>query len=49
MKDDRVMYGDIENIRKLIESNSILDAVEKEIGPLTLARDVDLPRPNVRF
>lgn len=48
MKDDRVMYPDIEEIRQLIESNAILDAVESEIGPLQLARDVtDLPGPNV--
>ncbi len=48
MKDDRVMYTDIEAIRQLIESNAILDAVEKEVGPLALARDMqDLPRPTV--
>ncbi len=48
LKDDRVLYPDIEAIRQLIESNTILDAVEKEIGPLLLARDMqDLPRPNV--
>ena len=47
MKDDRVMYPDIEEIRLLIESNTILDAVEKEVGPLLLSRDMDLPRPNV--
>jgi len=47
MKDDRVMYPDIEAIRQLIESNTILDAVESEIGPLLMARDMDLPRPNV--
>ncbi len=48
MKDDRVMYPDIEAIRQLIESNIILDAVEREIGPLYLARDMkDLPQPNV--
>jgi histidine ammonia-lyase len=50
LKDDRVLYPDIEAIRQLVESNAILDAVEKEIGPLLLARDVqDLPRPNVPF
>lgn len=47
MKDDRVLYPDIEAIRQLIESNAILEAVEKEIGPLATARDVELPRPNV--
>jgi histidine ammonia-lyase len=48
LKDDRVLYPDIEAIRQLIESNTILAAIEKEIGPLLLARDVqDLPRPNV--
>ncbi|MCK4343037.1 MAG: histidine ammonia-lyase [Phycisphaerae bacterium] len=49
LKDDRVMYPDIEEIRKLIESNTILDAVEQEVGPLLLARDMDLPRPNVPY
>jgi histidine ammonia-lyase len=50
LKNDRVLYPDIEAIRQLIESNAILDAVEKEIGPLLLARDVqDLPRPNVLY
>jgi histidine ammonia-lyase len=51
MKDDRVMYPDIEEIRQLIASNTILDAVEQEIGPLHLARDLagDLPRANVAF
>ena len=47
MKDDRVMYPDIEAIRQLIESNTILAAVEEEIGPLALARDMDLPSPNL--
>jgi histidine ammonia-lyase len=47
MKDDRVLYPDIEEVRKLIESNAILDAIEKEVGPLLMARDVELPRPNV--
>ncbi|HUU85683.1 MAG TPA: histidine ammonia-lyase [Phycisphaerae bacterium] len=45
--DDRVLWPDIEAIRKLIEDNSILEAVEAEIGPLLLARDVELPGPNV--
>jgi histidine ammonia-lyase len=49
LEDDRVLWPDIEAIRKLVESNAILDAVEKEIGPLALAHDMtDLPRPNVR-
>ncbi|MBN2563477.1 MAG: histidine ammonia-lyase [Phycisphaerae bacterium] len=47
LKDDRVLYPDIEAIRKLVEDCSILDAVEAEIGPLTLARDVKLPGPNI--
>jgi len=47
--DDRVLYPDIEAIRQMVEDCSILDAVEKEIGPLQLARDVasELPKPNV--
>ena len=45
--DDRVLYPDIEAIRQMVEDCSILDAVEKEIGPLTLARDMELPQPNV--
>ena len=50
MKQDRVMYPDIEAIRKLVESNAIADAVEAEVGPLLLARDMtDLPRPNVPY
>jgi histidine ammonia-lyase len=48
--DDRVMYNDIEAICKLVESDEILDAVEAEVGPLKLARDMtDLPTPNVPF
>lgn len=48
LKDDRVLYPDIEAIRLLVEDCSILDAVEKEIGPMKLARDMtDLPQPNV--
>jgi len=48
--DDRVMYPDIETIRLLIEDNSILEAVEGEIGQLLLARDVrDLPVANVAY
>ena len=42
LEDDRVLYPDIEEIRKLIESNTILDAVEAEIGQLQLAREVEL-------
>ena len=43
-----MLWPDIEEIRKLVESNAIVDAVEKELGPLALARDMtDLPRPNV--
>jgi len=45
--DDRVLHPDIEAIRKLIEDNTILEVVEAEIGPLALARDVELPGPNV--
>jgi histidine ammonia-lyase len=44
MPDDRVLHPDIEAVRQLIESNTILEAVEREIGPLLLARDVELPR-----
>ncbi len=42
LEDDRVLYPDIEAIRQLIEDGSILDAVETEIGPIALARDVEL-------
>lgn len=47
--DDRVLYPDIEAIRQLVQDCSILDAVEKELGPLKLARDVEpeMPKPNV--
>ena len=48
--DDRVMYLDIEATCKLIEDNTILDAVEAELGPLQLAREMDdLPQPNVAY
>lgn len=47
LENDRVLYPDIENIRKLIADNAILDAVEAELGPLALARNIDLPGPNV--
>jgi hypothetical protein len=30
-----------------VEDCSILEAVESEVGPLLLARDMELPRPNV--
>ena len=40
--DDRVLYPDIEAIRQLVASNAILDAVEAEIGPLQMARDVEM-------
>jgi histidine ammonia-lyase len=49
LKDDRVLYPDIEEIRKLVEANVILDAVEAEVGPLLLARDMDLPRPDLPY
>ena len=45
--DDRVLHPDIEAIRQMVEDCSILEAVEAEIGPLALARDVEMPRPNV--
>jgi hypothetical protein len=44
------MYPDIEAIRLMIEDNSILRAVEGEVGPLLLARDVkNLPAPKVAY
>lgn len=39
LEDDRVLWPDIENIRMMVADNAILEAVEKEIGPLHLARD----------
>lgn len=45
--DDRVLHPDIEAIRLLVVDGTILEAVEAEIGPLKLARDVEPPRPNV--
>ena len=46
--DDRVLYPDIEAIRQMVEECSIVDAVESEIGPLKLARDMtDLPTPDI--
>ena len=45
--DDRVLYPDIEAIRQMVEDCSILDAVEAEVGPLNLARDLVMPEPNV--
>jgi len=47
LKDDRVLYPDIEAIRQMIADCSILEAVEAEIGPILLARDMELPQPNV--
>ncbi len=47
LQDDRVLYPDIEAIRAMVEDCAILDAVEAEVGPLLLARDMDLPQPNV--
>ena len=44
---DRVLYPDIEHVRRMVEDCTILDAVEAEVGPLVLARDMDLPKPNV--
>ena len=44
---DRVLYPDIEHVRRMVEDCTILDAVEGEVGPLLLARDVDLSKPNV--
>ena len=44
---DRVLYPDIEAIRQMVDDCTILDAVEAEIGPLALARDMELPKPNV--
>ena len=41
--DDRVMYTDIEAICKLIQDNTILDAVEEACGPLQLVRDFAMP------
>jgi histidine ammonia-lyase len=48
--DDRVLHPDIEAVRRMVADCSILDAVEKELGPLKLARDLEpeLPKPNVR-
>ena len=39
---DRVLYPDIEAIRQLVEDCSILEAVEAEVGPIALARDIEL-------
>ena len=47
LQDDRVLYPDIEAIRQMVEDCSILDAVEAEVGPLLLARDMEMPDPNV--
>ncbi len=40
--DDRVLYPDIEKIRRLVVGNKIVDPVEAKIGPLTTASDIDL-------
>ncbi len=45
--DDRVLWPDIEAIRQMVADCSILNAVEAAIGPLKLARDMEIPRPNV--
>ena len=42
LEDDRVLWPDIEAVRQLVESNEILEAVEAEVGPLQLARDMHL-------
>jgi histidine ammonia-lyase len=48
LEDDRVLYPDIEAVRQMVEDGSILEAVEAEVGPLHLARDMkDLPAPNL--
>jgi len=39
LEDDRVLWPDIEAIRLLVESNTILDAVEAELGPLQTTRE----------
>ncbi len=49
MENDRVLHPDIEAVRQLIESNTILAAVEQTVGPLMLARDVELPRSNATY
>jgi len=43
LEDDRVLWPDIEEIRRLVASNAILTAVEAKVGPLHLARDMELP------
>lgn len=47
LKNDRVLYPDIEAVRELIESNTILDAVETEVGPILLARHMEPPQPKL--
>ena len=44
---DRVLYPDIEHIRVMVAEDAILNAVEAEVGHLMLARDVELPGPNL--
>jgi len=36
LDDDRVLYPDIEKIRQLVDNNTILDRIEKELGPISL-------------
>lgn len=38
LEDDRVLYPDIAAIIKLIQENTILNRIEKEVGPLKLAK-----------
>jgi histidine ammonia-lyase len=42
LKDDRVLYPDIEAIRQLVASNTLLAGVEKAVGPLQMSRDIAL-------
>jgi hypothetical protein len=49
LTDDRVVDRDIEAIRQLIESNVVMKAVEAEVGPLRMARDMDLAQPDVPY
>jgi histidine ammonia-lyase len=42
LEHDRELHTDIDAIAKLIESNEIVAVVEAEIGPLQVARDVQL-------
>ena len=48
MTEDRPIHADVEQVRELMLSGAVIEAVEDAVGPLLLARDVtDLPRPNV--